>query len=198
MGYHGSRGFELGQWKSASRGCGNTRPLLLDASPLFPLQTAAASPLSLLSCAVAGIAGGAPSWTLSTALYKVEDLFGRLPIHWMWWPALDGIAVGIGGFVQPRALGVGYDVIGDLLQNHLALSAVVALLLCKAVMSVIALGSGTSGGVLAPLLMMGAGLGVVLGALLPGGSPALWLLVLYGCDPGRHDARTNHVSDVCV
>jgi len=163
---------------------GFARPLLLDAGPLFPLQTAVASPLSLLSCAVAGIACGALSWTLSTALYKVEDLFGRLPIHWMWWPALGGIAVGIGGFVQPRALGVGYDVIGDLLQNHLALSAVVALLLCKAVMWVIALGSGTSGGVLAPLLMMGAGLGVVLGPLLPGGSPALWPLVFMAATLG--------------
>jgi len=80
---------------------------------------------------------------LSTSLYKVEDLFGKLPVHWMWWPALGGLAVGIGGYLQPRALGVGYDVIADLLQNHLALETVLALLLCKSVMWVIALGSGT-------------------------------------------------------
>jgi len=163
---------------------GFARPLLLDAGPLFPLQTIPVGPLDLLSCVIAGIACGALSWTLSTSLYKVEDWFGKLPIHWMWWPALGGLAVGIGGYLQPRALGVGYDVIGDLLQNHLALQAVVALLLCKAVMWVIALGSGTSGGVLAPLLMMGAGLGVVLGPFMPGGHPALWPLVFMAATLG--------------
>src|SRR5439155_3902835 len=108
---------------------------------------------------------------------KTEDLFGKLSIHWMWWPALGGLVVGIGGFIEPRALGVGYDVIGDLLHLHLALQAALALLLVKAVMWVVALGSGTSGGVLAPLLMLGAGLGVVMSHLLPGSDPALWPLV---------------------
>lgn len=163
---------------------GFARPLLLDAGPLFPLQTLPVGSLGLVSCVVAGVACGALSWILSTSLYKVEDLFGKLPIHWMWWPALGGLAVGIGGYIQPRAFGVGYDVIGDLLQNHLAVGAVVALLLCKAVMWVIALGSGTSGGVLAPLLMMGAGLGVVLGPMMPGGSPALWPLVFMAATLG--------------
>jgi H+/Cl- antiporter ClcA/CBS domain-containing protein len=163
---------------------GFSRPLLLDAGPLFPLQTIPVGPLDLLSCIIAGVACGALSWTLSSSLYKIEDWFGKLPIHWMWWPALGGLAVGIGGYLQPRALGVGYDVIGDLLQNHLALEAVLALLLCKAVMWVIALGSGTSGGVLAPLLMMGAGLGVVLGPFMPGGHPALWPLVFMAATLG--------------
>jgi CBS domain-containing protein len=85
--------------------------------------------------------------------------------------------VGIGGFIEPRALGVGYDVIGDLLANHLLLSAVAALILVKAIIWAVALGSGTSGGVLAPLLMIGAGLGCVLGPWLPGGDPKLWALV---------------------
>ncbi len=151
---------------------GFARPLLLESGPLFPLQTLPVGPLDLLSCVLAGIASGMLAWILSTSLYKVEDLFGKLPIHWMWWPALGGLAVGIGGYLQPRAFGVGYDVIGDLLQNHLALNVVLTLLLCKAVMWVIALGSGTSGGVLAPLLMMGAGLGVILGPWLPGAHPA--------------------------
>ncbi|MDB5802980.1 MAG: chloride channel protein [Betaproteobacteria bacterium] len=163
---------------------GFARPLLLDAGPLFPLHTVAVGPLGLLSCVIAGVACGALSWTLSTSLYKVEDLFGKLPLHWMWWPALGGLAVGIGGYLQPRALGVGYDVIGDLLQNHLAIGVVVTLLLCKAAMWVIALGSGTSGGVLAPLLMMGAGLGAVLGPWLPGGTPALWPLVFMAATLG--------------
>jgi CBS domain-containing protein len=95
----------------------------------------------------------------------------------MWWPAIGGLAVGVGGWLQPRALGVGYDVIGDLLQNHLAVGVALALLAVKAVIWVIALGSGTSGGVLAPLLMMGAGLGVVLGHLFPHSDPAIWPLV---------------------
>ncbi|MBV8667021.1 MAG: chloride channel protein [Burkholderiaceae bacterium] len=163
---------------------GFTRPFLLDAAPLFPLQTPTIGATGLLSCVLAGLAAGALAWTLSTSLYKVEDLFHKLPVHWMWWPAIGGLAVGIGGYLQPRALGVGYDVIGDLLQNHLALQTVLALLACKAVMWVIALGSGTSGGVLAPLLMMGAGLGVALGPWLPGGQPALWPLVFMAATLG--------------
>ncbi|KPC52292.1 Voltage-gated ClC-type chloride channel ClcB [Amantichitinum ursilacus] len=95
----------------------------------------------------------------------------------MWWPALGGLVVGVGGYLQPRALGVGYDVIGDLLSHRLAIGVVLALLAAKMVMWIAALGSGTSGGVLAPLLMLGAGLGLVLSPWLPGGSPALWALV---------------------
>jgi len=156
---------------------GFARPLLMDPGPLFPLQTAVPGPLALLSCVIAGVLCGALSASLSISLYKVEDWFGKLPIHWMWWPAIGGLAVGIGGWLQPRALGVGYDVIGDLLHNHLALGVVLALLAVKAVIWVISLGSGTSGGVLAPLLMMGAGLGVVLSHVLPGNDPMLWPLV---------------------
>ncbi|MCU6433981.1 chloride channel protein [Undibacterium sp. Jales W-56] len=163
---------------------GFARPFFLDAGALFPLQTAPVVLVDLVSCVIAGLACGALSWILSSSLYKVEDLFGKLPIHWMWWPALGGLAVGIGGYLQPRALGVGYDVIGDLLQNHLALGVVITLLTCKALMWVIALGSGTSGGVLAPLLMMGAGLGVVIGPYLPGAQPALWPLVFMAATLG--------------
>ncbi len=156
---------------------GFLRVLLLDAGPLFPLQTGVASLPALFSCIVAGLLSGALASGLSIALYKVEDLFGHSRIHWMWWPAIGGLVVGIGGWMQPRALGVGYDVIGDLLNNHLLLGAAMALLAVKAVIWVIALGSGTSGGVLAPLLMMGAGLGVLLGHILPGQNAALWPLV---------------------
>ncbi|AMP00439.1 CBS domain protein [Collimonas arenae] len=156
---------------------GFTRPLLLESGPLFPLQTSEVGVSALFSCVIAGILGGALSALMSTALYKVEDMFGKLPIHWMWWPALGGIAVGIGGYLEPRALGVGYDVIGDLLNGNLALQLVLGLLLVKAVIWVIALGSGTSGGVLAPLLIIGAGLGTVLAPWLPGGDAHLWPLV---------------------
>ncbi|HEX7636493.1 MAG TPA: chloride channel protein, partial [Noviherbaspirillum sp.] len=140
---------------------GFLRPLLFEAGPLFPLHTPPATLPALASCMVAGLLCGVLSSLLTHALYKTEDLFGKLPIHWMWWPALGGLVVGIGGYFQPRALGVGYDVIGDLLNNHMALTVALALLGVKALIWVIALGSGTSGGVLAPLLMMGAGLGVV-------------------------------------
>ncbi len=163
---------------------GFLRPLLMEAGPLFPQQSPVLPPVALLSCVVAGVLCGAMAWLLSTALYRVEDGFHKLPIHWMWWPALGAVAIGIGGYLQPRALGVGYDVIGDLLQNHLAAGVVATLLVAKAIMWLIALGSGTSGGVLAPLLMLGAGLGTVLGPYLPGGSPVVWPLVFMAATLG--------------
>ena len=156
---------------------GFARQVVFGTGVLFPLLTAPAAPISLLSCVVAGLLCGALAAGLSTSLYKVEDLFARLPVHWMWWPALGGIAIGIGGAIEPRALGVGYDVIGDLLHLHLGWQTAAAILVVKAVIWVIALASGTSGGVLAPLLMLGAGLGVLLGHALPGGELLLWPLV---------------------
>ncbi|KVT63136.1 chloride channel protein [Burkholderia ubonensis] len=156
---------------------GFARAVFFGVEPLFPLTTAAPSPVALLSCVVAGLLAGMLACGLSAALYRVEDAFAKLPVHWMWWPALGAIVIGVGGWLQPRALGVGYDVIGDLLHQHIALQIALALLVVKAVMWVIALGSGTSGGVLAPLLMLGAGLGAVLAPVLPGGDPALWPLV---------------------
>ncbi|HZV92366.1 MAG TPA: chloride channel protein, partial [Caldimonas sp.] len=145
--------------------------------PLFPLDTPPPTVVACLSCIVAGLAAGALSATLTGALYRIEDAFAKLPVHWMWWPAIGGIVVGIGGYYEPRAFGVGYDVIGDLLQQHLALGVVAGLLVAKTVMWSVALGSGTSGGVLAPLLMIGAGLGSLMGPWLPGDSPQLWALV---------------------
>lgn len=156
---------------------GFLRPLLFEVGPLFPIHTPPATLPALASCVAAGLLCGVLSSLLTHALYKTEDLFGKLPIHWMWWPALGGLAVGIGGYFQPRALGVGYHVIGDLLNNHMALTVVLSLLGVKALIWVIALGSGTSGGVLAPLLMMGAGLGVALAPVLPGATPSLWAVV---------------------
>jgi H+/Cl- antiporter ClcA len=163
---------------------GFLRPLAMEAGPLFPLQTMPVAPIALLSCAAAGLLCGLLAWFMSTTLYKVEDWFHKLPIHWMWWPALGALAVGIGGYFQPRALGVGYDVIGDLLHNHLALGAIAALLGVKLVIWLIALGSGTSGGVLAPLLMLGAGLGSLLSPWLPGAEPGLWPLVFMAATLG--------------
>jgi CBS domain-containing protein len=104
-------------------------------------------------------------------------LFQRLPIHWMWWPAIGGLAIGIGGLVDPRALGVGYDNIGALLSQQMSDDAAIRLVIVKAIIWSIALGSGTSGGVLAPLLMMGGAIGAVFGGFVPVGDPGLWALV---------------------
>lgn len=156
---------------------GFARAAFFGVGPLFPVETATPTAAALGSCALAGLLSGALACGLSVSLYKTEDWFGKLPVHWMWWPAIGGLAVGIGGLIEPRALGVGYDVIGDLLHGHIVLQIALAILVVKAVIWVIALGSGTSGGVLAPLLMLGAGLGTLLGPVLPGGEPALWPLV---------------------
>jgi H+/Cl- antiporter ClcA len=155
---------------------GFLRLFWVGSEPLFPLETPSPTSVAIISCCAIGFASGALSALMTTALYRVEDLFKRLPVHWMWWPALGGLVVGVGGYLEPRALGVGYDVIGDLLNHHILLSTALLLLIVKSGIWVIALGSGTSGGVLAPLLMIGAGLGSVLGLWLPGGNPQLWAL----------------------
>ncbi|MGH2901977.1 MAG: chloride channel protein, partial [Solirubrobacteraceae bacterium] len=154
------------------------RPLLLGSGPLFPVPPhEEIRALGFVSCVIAGLLSGALGSLLTVAVYFCEDTFGKFKLHWMWWPAIGGLAIGIGGYFQPRALGVGYDVIADLLAGHLLLSVALSLVVVKFIIWSIALGSGTSGGVLAPLLIMGAGLGTVIGPVLPGASPSLWPLV---------------------
>ncbi|KAF0812140.1 H(+)/Cl(-) exchange transporter ClcA [Andreprevotia sp. IGB-42] len=156
---------------------GFLRTPFFEAGPLFPLQTAPVQMAGLGSCITAGLLIGLLAVFVTWALHQVEDGFARLPMHWMWWPALGGLAVGLGGYLVPRALGVGYDVIADLLNSRLDLAVVAVLIGIKLCIWLLALGSGTSGGVLAPLLMVGAGVGVLLSPWLPGGSPGLWSLV---------------------
>jgi H+/Cl- antiporter ClcA len=153
------------------------RPLLFGAGPLFPAHFDAALPWWGFAAA-AGVGGliGLQSAALTKLLYWIEDAFEHVPVHWMWWPALGGLVVGLGGLVEPRALGVGYDVIGDLIGGHILLKAVLLILLVKAGIWLIALSSGTSGGVLAPLLILGGALGWVVGLALPG-QPGLWALL---------------------
>ena len=153
------------------------RPLLIGVGPLFPFAADPALPWwGLLACGGVGVVAGLQSGLLTKLLYLLEGGFERLPIHWMWWPALGGLVVGLGGLVEPRALGVGYDVIGDLISGHLLLRAVLILLVVKAVVWLAALSSGTSGGVLAPLLILGGALGWVIGLALPG-APGFWALL---------------------
>ena len=155
------------------------RPILgMGSGALFPMATSAQLPVSgLLLAGVVGIISGLASGLLTQMVYKCEDLFQRLPIHWMWWPIFGGLAVGIGGLIEPHALGVGYDNIAALLKGGFTNAQSAKLLVVKSLIWSIALGSGTSGGVLAPLLMMGGSLGALIGSVLPVGDPSLWALV---------------------
>jgi H+/Cl- antiporter ClcA len=154
------------------------RPVLMDGGVLFPMTSSLAlSPLGLLLAAVLGILAGLASGVLTQMVYLSEDLFQRLPVHWMWWPVIGGVVIGVGGLIEPHALGVGYDNIAALLHGDLTASATVRLVLVKAIIWSIALGSGTSGGVLAPLLIMGGALGAIYGGAMPMGDLGLWALI---------------------
>jgi H+/Cl- antiporter ClcA/predicted transcriptional regulator len=165
----------------ASMCAGALRPYLLGTAPIFPVAPhMAIGPDGLFSAVVIGISAGALSSLLTMAVYAAEDAFQLMPIHWMWWPALGGLVIGIGGLIEPHALGVGYDTIADLLQGHFVASTLAVLMMVKATIWAISLGSGTSGGVLAPLLILGGSLGALESAFLPGGTNALWPLVSMG------------------
>jgi CBS domain-containing protein len=146
--------------------------------PLFPLhKMATLSSTGLLDAVILGVICGGMAWLLTKAVYGAEDLFGKLPIHWMWWPVMGGLIVGIGGVIEPHALGVGYDTIADELAGHLAITTLISIFVVKLIVWAVALGSGTSGGILAPILMMGAALGGLLGILFPGNIAAEWALL---------------------
>lgn len=158
------------------------RHVILGVGPLFavPPHTADIAAPALLACALVGLLAGGLSTLLTQAVYFAEDTFERLPIHWMWWPAIGGVAIGLGGLVNPHALGVGYDTLRDLLNGRLAGEIIVGLVIVKALIWAIALGSGTSGGVLAPLLIMGAALGGVGAMVLPDVGVGFWPLIGMG------------------
>jgi H+/Cl- antiporter ClcA/CBS domain-containing protein len=154
------------------------RPALLGAGPLFPLPDSATLPATGLAlCALLGVLAGLGSGALTSLVYGFEDLFGRLPLHWMWWPMIGGAVIGLGGLIDPRALGVGYDNIAGLLHGEIPPPSALLLVAVKAVIWAVALGSGTSGGVLAPLLMMGGALGAIFGGFAPVGTTGEWALV---------------------
>jgi H+/Cl- antiporter ClcA/CBS domain-containing protein len=151
---------------------------LLGAGPIFAEPLHADLPASAIGIATAfGIVAGLGAVVLTALVYGFEDLFQRLPIHWMWWPAIGGLAVGIGGLIDPRVLGVVYGVIHDLLLGRGLGGLLLSLLIVKALVWAIALGSGTSGGVLAPLLIIGGALGAVEAHWLSIGDPGLWAMV---------------------
>lgn len=152
---------------------------ILGMGPLFPvpIHPAFVGYNILLGSAFVGLLAGGFSALLTGMVYAAEDSFQLLPIHWMWWPAIGGLAIGIGGLIFPQALGVGYDVIALLLSGDATLKVIIGVLIVKSLIWSISLGSGTSGGVLAPLLMMGAAVGALAGRMLPFEGAGFWPLV---------------------
>ena len=166
----------------ASATAGAARRYILGVGPLFPVPAHPVfiGPWGLLGCVVCGVLAGALSTLLTGAVYAAEDAFQKLPIHWMWWPAMGGLVVGLGGLIFPQALGVGYDTIAALLRGDVARNVILGVLLVKSVIWAVSLGSGTSGGVLAPLLMMGGALGGIEAMFLPNEGQGFWALISMG------------------
>jgi CIC family chloride channel protein len=150
---------------------------LLGSGAIFPVTAAAQVGAGAVALTlVPGLTGGLLAVGVTALVYRSEDLFGRLPVHWMWWPAIGGLIIGLGGLAQPRALGVGYDVINQLLTGRAGLSLIVGILVVKTLIWSLSLGSGTSGGVLAPVFMIGGALGALEGQLLPHVFPGFWAM----------------------
>ncbi|MFI1913419.1 chloride channel protein [Nocardia sp. NPDC020380] len=145
---------------------------------LFPSPgTLHVTPLACLLCVVSGIASGLLAIVATTLVYASEDGFRRLPVHWMWWPAIGGVIIGVGGLFVPQALGVGYDVIGAELDGSIGLGLVVGILVVKTLIWSLSLGSGTSGGVLAPMFMIGGALGALESHVFPTVGHGFWALI---------------------
>jgi CIC family chloride channel protein len=172
----------------ASVTAGALRIWWLGAGPLFPvdLPSNIHLGLSLLVAVPLGILVGFAAAGLSRMMYGLEDAFehfcGRMRVHWMWWPAIGGIGIGVGGYFFPRCMGVGYDNIAELLRGNAPVALLLGLVIAKSLMWAFSLSSGTSGGVLAPLLMIGAAIGESAAHLahLPGQMQALWALMGMG------------------
>jgi len=141
---------------------------LFESGPVFAMNNAIAMPsnTSLAVYSLLGIIIGLISVAVTKIVYFIEDSFEKLPIHWAWWPAIGGLAVGIIGYFSPRTLGVGYNNITDILSGTMTVQVVLSLCILKFISWAIALGGGTSGGTLAPLLTIGGATGALLGSLI--------------------------------
>jgi CIC family chloride channel protein len=138
--------------------------LLFGQKPVFEMGTVPSPDMSvLIACSAMGIIIGLLSVGVSKAVYIIEEAFEKLPVHWMWWPAIGGLFVGIIGYFSPRTLGVGYENITDILSGNLTMQVILSLCIFKFISWATALGSGTSGGTLAPLLTIGGAVGALLG-----------------------------------
>ena len=140
------------------------RIAFVGSSPVFPMHDVVApSGGALAWYGVIGAVVGLASVYVTKLVYWIEDLFEKLPVHWMWWPAIGAVVVGVVGIFAPHTMGVGYDNIDHIVSGELVGSAMIFLCAWKLVSWAISLGSGTSGGTLAPLFTMGGGLGSALG-----------------------------------
>lgn len=142
-------------------------------APAFSVRDLPApTPFALIGYVAVGAIAGVASVAVTKAVYAVEDVFERLPIHWMWWPALGAIPVGIIGLFVPRTMGVGYDNIEQMISGGITGEALGVLCACKLVSWLFSLGSGTSGGTLAPLFTVGGGVGYAAAAGLAAVAPS--------------------------
>jgi H+/Cl- antiporter ClcA len=133
---------------------------LLGAGPMFSLAAMDFGiPQALPFYALLGVICGLAAVGFTRVLYWTEDQFEKLPIDDLWWPAIGALGLGVIGFFVPRVLGVGYDTIGDILNGNLAWKLLLVVMFAKAAALVISLGSGTSGGLLAPMFMSSAAMG---------------------------------------
>ncbi len=158
----------------ASAAATAVRMALVGSAPIFPIpRLAKPGGEALAAYVLLGAVVGVFSVWVTRAVYLVEDAFDRLPIHWMWWPALGAVAVGLVGLVSPRTMGVGYDNIEDLVGGRVFGVALLSLGIWKFVSWSVSLGSGTSGGTLAPLFTIGGALGGLLGTAINGLAPGM-------------------------
>jgi chloride channel protein, CIC family len=162
----------------ASAVAAGVRMAVVGAAPVFPVPAISApGSAALVAYAIIGAVTGVLAVIVTRLLFAVEDAFERLPIHWMWWPALGALVVGIVGWIAPDTLGVGYVNIEHIVDGSLTGAALVGLVGWKLLSWEIALGSGTSGGTLAPLFTIGGGFGALLGAA------AMTIMPQVGVDP---------------
>ncbi|GAA4382597.1 chloride channel protein [Tsukamurella soli] len=152
---------------------------ILGAGPVFPVAAHVGTPSWSIDtlALVIGVCGAVVAVLATRLVYLSEDAFRRLPIHWMWWPSIGGAIIGVGGLIEPRALGVGYDVIDQLLTGRATMSLIVGILVVKTLIWSMSLGSGTSGGVLAPVFMIGGALGALVGHVLPFEFAGFWAIL---------------------
>jgi chloride channel protein, CIC family len=154
------------------------RMIFLGSAPAFAVPTIAQpSGAALAGYAVIGAMMGLAAFVISRALYWIEDQFERLPVHWMWWPAIGALAVGVVGMIDARTLGIGYQYIEQIAAGKIVGIALLSFIVLKFISWSIYLGSGTSGGTLAPMFMIGGGVGASLAALLTRWLPGLGLNV---------------------
>jgi H+/Cl- antiporter ClcA len=132
---------------------------------------------AMLGALVLGIVGALVAAGLSKSVHFFESMFEHLPIHWMWWPAIGGVVVGLCGYIFPESLGIGHSVLQQLISGDAGWKLLAGILVLKSLSWSFSLGSNTAGGILSPLLMIGGALGAALGHLMPLMSTGAWVLV---------------------